>query len=271
MKKISIFWLIALLLLFRQCAMAQADSLAFISPRHLQASYDKTTNIIFPYAIKSADRGSRAILVQKARGADNILQLKAARKGFVETNLSVITDDNRLYSFIVDYCNNPERLNWQFFSRRKVRATETHLNAASFRQDARRVLKAPKRFHLKRNKYGIAIKLEGIYAKADAILIKLDLRNRSGIRYDIGSLQFAIRDKRQAKRSAIQEELLEPLYRYKQSSYIAADSSLRVVYALPKFSLSNKQYMAVRLAEKNGNRDLELKLNERALSRAQKL
>lgn len=36
-----------------------------------------------------------------------MLQVKAARHGFQETNLSVITADGKLYSFIVNYSENP--------------------------------------------------------------------------------------------------------------------------------------------------------------------
>lgn len=77
----------------------------------LTISQAKTTNIIFPQAIISVDRGSRYILAQKAKGVENILQVKAARDSFPETNLSVITADGRLNSFVVNYSSQPPALN----------------------------------------------------------------------------------------------------------------------------------------------------------------
>jgi len=53
----------------------------------------KTTNIIFPYSIVSVDIGSRDVLAQKAKGVENILQIKAARDSFPQTNISIITAD----------------------------------------------------------------------------------------------------------------------------------------------------------------------------------
>src|SRR5580698_5987781 len=75
---------------------------------------NKTTNLIFSYAIKSVDRGSKDVLAQKANGAENVLQLKAARETFQPTNLSVITSDGKLFSFIINYSQNPSALNISF-------------------------------------------------------------------------------------------------------------------------------------------------------------
>src|SRR3546814_18758334 len=69
-----------------------------IEPGYLSVSYDKTTNLVFPYNIKSVDRGTRDVLVQKARNVENVLQVKAGHEAFTETNLTVITADGHLYS-----------------------------------------------------------------------------------------------------------------------------------------------------------------------------
>jgi hypothetical protein len=92
----------------------EAYSQQSITPYRVAISYNKTSNIIFPYAIKSVDRGNPAVLVQKARGVDNILQVKAGREGFAQTNLTVITTDGQFYSFVVDYAAEPSVLNLSF-------------------------------------------------------------------------------------------------------------------------------------------------------------
>src|ERR1700743_3117645 len=74
-----------------------------IQPQLLAVTFAKTTNLIFPYAIKSVDKGSKDLLVQVAKGVENIIQVKAAVQGFEETNLTVITADGKLYSYVVDY------------------------------------------------------------------------------------------------------------------------------------------------------------------------
>lgn len=82
-----------------------------IVPYPLEITYFKTTNIIFPSAIMGVDRGSKDVLAQKAKGAANILQLKAARDSFPETNLTVITADGKLNSFVINYNPKPFVLN----------------------------------------------------------------------------------------------------------------------------------------------------------------
>ena len=65
----------------------------------LDITYSKTTSLVFPFSIKGVDRGSKDVLAQKAKGVENVLQLKAARRSFPETNLTIITADGNLHHF----------------------------------------------------------------------------------------------------------------------------------------------------------------------------
>ncbi|MEP1260398.1 DUF4138 domain-containing protein, partial [Algoriphagus sp.] len=82
-----------------------------IPASQLQISDQMTTNLIFPYAIKSVDRGNRNILVQKASAVENILQVKAENSELQNSNLTVITEDGSFYSFAVEYQEVPQKLN----------------------------------------------------------------------------------------------------------------------------------------------------------------
>src|SRR5688500_18146367 len=64
---------------------------------------NKTTSLVFPFSIKHVDRGTKDILVQQVKEADNILLVKAATTDFPESNLSVVTSDNSMYTFVVSY------------------------------------------------------------------------------------------------------------------------------------------------------------------------
>ena len=96
----------------------------------LQLTLYKTSNIIFPYEIISVDLGSKDIIAQKAKGADNVLQLEARKENFIETNLSVIVADGRLYPFIVVYNAKPSQLNISFAIDSQTQLTSETLNAA---------------------------------------------------------------------------------------------------------------------------------------------
>jgi hypothetical protein len=117
MKKISavMVGIIMILTIFKSFAQNVTEAKAsFIKPYPITVTYSKTTNLIFPYAIKSVDKGSRDLLVQKAIGVENILQVKAAKQWFGETNLTVVTADGGLFSYSVTYTDAPGNLNMMF-------------------------------------------------------------------------------------------------------------------------------------------------------------
>src|SRR3954447_10378262 len=111
MKCKCVFVSVTVLFLFGFKPFAQSENYSFIPSGHLSVTYNKTTNLIFPYAVQSIDRGSKDILVQQPKGTENIVQLKADKADFSQTNLSVITIDGKLYSFTVDYGVQPSELN----------------------------------------------------------------------------------------------------------------------------------------------------------------
>src|SRR5690606_22345602 len=83
------------------------NSSELIKPYKLDITWHKTTLLIFPSAIQSADRGDKYVLAQKVKGTDNILKVKAGQKDFKQSNLSVVTDDGKVYTFVVDYNPDP--------------------------------------------------------------------------------------------------------------------------------------------------------------------
>ncbi len=48
-------------------------------------STDKTTSLVFPFAIRHVDRGTQSVLVQPVKEAPTILLIKAASKNFPVT------------------------------------------------------------------------------------------------------------------------------------------------------------------------------------------
>ena len=83
-----------------------------ILPHGLEVTFDKTCHVIFPAAIAYVDLGSANIIAGKADGAENVIRVKAAKRGFKgETNMSVITEDGAYYSFNVKYAREPRILN----------------------------------------------------------------------------------------------------------------------------------------------------------------
>ena len=73
-----------------------------IPPYGLEVTYDKTTHIIFPAAVRYVDLGSPNLIAGKADGSENVIRVKATVKNFRdETNISVITESGSFYTFNV--------------------------------------------------------------------------------------------------------------------------------------------------------------------------
>ena len=72
----------------------------------------KTIHIVFPFEIKEVDAGTSDVIVEITPSFNNVLKVKSAKsKDFTETNLTVLTGDGGLYSFITNYQKDPEILN----------------------------------------------------------------------------------------------------------------------------------------------------------------
>jgi len=252
-------------------AHAQKSDLS-IPSRELQITYAKTTNIVFPYAIKSVDRGSKDVLVQKAGGIENILQLKAAKQDFEETNLTVVTADGRLYSFTVNYADSPTLLNLSLATENQTNGTikfvSEIINAAEVRLDVGVIANSDRKTTRKRDwKFGITLLLDGLFIRDNIIYYRLRLKNDTHLGFDVDQLRFFIRDQKKAKRTASQEIEIKPVYVEGNIDRISGKTQQVVVFALPKFTIPDKKYLAIQLMEKNGGRHLDLKVQNKTIVR----
>jgi len=216
----------------------------------LAITTDKTTSLIFPFPIKYVDRGTKDILVQPVKENGNILLVKAATKQFTETNLSVITGDGHVYEFTVTYQLQPSSLVWHLPANKKA-------NIATY---ANSIIDNKPRRILKVEKYNVVAKVTGIYIKDDVIYYQLEICNHSPLDYDIDLLQFAIRDKKKNKRTAIQENELTPLYIAGNKKQVKAYNFSVIVVALDKFTIPDAKLLGIRIMEKNGGRHFNLKI-----------
>lgn len=232
-------------------AIAQTPSLCITT--------DKTTSLIFPFAIRHVDRGTRDVLVQQVKEADNILLVKAAAKGFPETNLSVVTDDGSVYSFVVCYDSKPPVWIYNLPANNKA-ALSTYANG---------ILDNQRTMHgIRGRSWDMLGKITGIYIKENNIYYQLQLDNQSPIDYDIELIRFYIRDKRKGKRTAAQENELKPLYIAGNTRQVKANNNCTVVVALEKFTIPDAKYLAVQIMEKNGGRHMLMKVNNNKIIKA---
>ena len=116
--------------------------------------------------------------------------------------------------------------------------------------------------HQKR-KEGIVLSVENIVFDTDELYFVIQIKNNSSLDYDLNFLNFSIETRQKGKKKSLQKLYQEPLFQYNVPSRIAKNETVRLVYVLPKFSLSNERRAVFELNEKGGERNIKLKIGHR--------
>jgi conjugative transposon TraN protein len=248
-----------------------------IEPFNVGISYDKTINLIFPYSIKSVERGSADIMVKNAAGIENVLQVNAAVQDFQKTNLTVITAVGALYSFSMSYQENPAFLNLKVAdlaipSVPIVQFSPEMQYESQLKEIAQRISTKQPFFGKEMDKKNdMKIALDGIYIKEEQLYFQFTLENNSLINYDIDQFRLYIRDAKKTKRTANQEVEIQPTYSYGNLMRIEGKSKQTIVLAIKKFTIPDKKFLKIEMQEQNGGRGLELKVTNKTILKARKI
>ena len=256
-----------------------------IPPYALEVTFSKTVHIIFPSAIRYVDLGSADLLAAKADGAENVLRVKAALQDFSrESNLAVITEDGAYYTFNVKYADEPIKLSVEMTDfihdgeavNRPNNAMEIYMRELGnespllvklimksiYKNDKREIK------HIGSKRFGIQYTLKGIYTHNGLLYFHMQLKNSSNVPFDVDYITFKIVDKKVAKRTAIQEQVIVPLRAHNNLTLIGGKRTERVVFTLPKFTIPDDKHLIIELNEKEGGRHQSFTVENADLVRA---
>ena len=258
-----------------------------VLPYGLDVTFDKTVHLIFPSAIRYVDLGSQNIIAGKAEDAENVLRVKASVKDFeTETNMSVICEDGSFYTFNVKYADEPEKLSIEmkdFLSTTEGRLPSNRsdiyfkelgnespvlvkLMMQTIYQNDRRCIK-----HIGAQQFGMKFLLRGLYAHNGLLYFHTRMENGTNMPYSVDFIAFKVVDKKVAKRTAIQEQVLQPLRAYHQVMQVKGQSREHSVFVLEQFALSEDKQLEVTLYERNGGRTLTFYVEQEDLLLAKKI
>jgi conjugative transposon TraN protein len=256
-------------------------ALGTITPYEMEVTYDKTSHLIFPSAIRYVDLGSEYLIAGKAEDAENVLRIKAAVCDFeTETNFSVITDDGKFYSFNVYYSPYPLDLSYNLLTMKKSADRSTGsdvlfeelgnnsptlaglLLETIYKKD-KRVIK-----HIGSKSFGVQFILKGIYIHNGKYYFHTELRNSTNLPFQIDFVTFKVRDKKVARRTVVQERPLVPLRTYKPLDAIAGKSTEQNVFLLDQFTIADDKVLLIEIFERNGSRHQTLQVENSDLVRA---
>lgn len=256
-----------------------------IPPYALEVTFNKTVHVIFPAPIRYVDLGSADLLAAKADGTENVLRVKAALRDFSrESNLSVITEDGSYYTFNVKYADEPVKLSVEMTdflhdgeaTNRPNNALDIYMQELglespllvklimqSIYKNDRKEIK-----HIGSKRFGIQYTLKGVYTHNGLLYFHLQLKNSSNVPFNIDYITFKIVDKKVAKRTAIQEQVIWPLRAYNNLTLIGGSRTERMVFTLPKFTIPDDKMLIVELNEQSGGRHQSFTVDNADLVRA---
>ena len=81
-----------------------------------------------------------------------------------------------------------------------------------------------------------------------------EVKNSSNVPFDLDFIRWKIVDKKVAKRTAIQETVIQPVRAFHFVTKIQGKSTERTVFAMNKFTIPDDKKLVVELFEKNGGR-----------------
>lgn len=256
-----------------------------IPPYALEVTFNKTVHVIFPAPIRYVDLGSADLLAAKADGTENVLRVKAALRDFSrESNLSVITEDGNYYTFNVKYADEPVKLSVEMTDflhdgeavNRPNNALAVYMQELG--QESPLLVKLIMQSIYKNNDreikhigskhFGIQHTLKGVYTHNGLLYFHLQLKNSSNVPFNIDYITFKIVDKKVAKRTAIQEQVVWPLRAFNNLMEIGGKRTERMVFTLPKFTIPDDKMLVIELNEQSGGRHQRFTVDNADLVRA---
>ncbi len=246
----------------------------------IYANDQKNIALFFPQPITQGITGSTQFVFTYNREKQQNFGLLQATPG-EESNLLVICG-NFIYSYIVKYKKHLKKLNY-FISEsesigelapeviKKVIQPELHNlsinNGNQYNKSAASILsKKPRKPHLTERNQGIVLGIENIVFQDSELYMVIQISNESSLDFDLNFLKLSTQTRQKGKSTSVQTLLKQPLYQLNAPAIVKANQTKRFVYVFSKFSLSNDRRAVLELNEKNGARDLALRISHRFIN-----
>ena len=245
----------------------------------IYANDTKNVALFFPEPIRQGVTGADNFVFTYNREKEQYFGLLQATPG-VESNLLVINGDGSVFSYILRYKKQLSKLNY-FIPLTNSIGNERPIVQDSVRSQSLDIVKTkydyrkfcsallkrkPQNSILKRRNEGIVLSVERIVFDRAALYFVLEIKNNSTLDYDMNFLELFIETRQKGKKKSAQRLFQKPLYTYNLPSKIPKNETVRFVYVLPKFSLSNDRRVVMELYEENGERSVELKIPHRFIN-----
>ncbi|MDT0691387.1 DUF4138 domain-containing protein [Salegentibacter sp. F188] len=247
----------------------------------IYANDTKNVALFFPEPIRQGITGSDNFVFTYNREKEQYFGLLQAKPG-KESNLLVVNRNGSIFSYIVRYKQKLSKLNYfiplsNSIGNEKPIAKDSVLVESSeelvddstyyYQKFCSYLLKRKQRIgRIKKRNEGIILNVENIVFDKEELYFVIEIENNSTLDYDLNFLNLSIETRQKGKRKSLQRLNQEPIYKHNQPSKIKENETARFVYVLPKFSLSDDRRAILELNEKDGERNIELKISHRYIN-----
>lgn len=271
MKRLKVVFMVLLFPGFFSAVYAQQRHSGLLGAQVLDArplavTFYKTTSLVFPYDVLDYDYGSNGLIVEQTKRAKNILRVKAAKKGFEQTNLSVILGDGSFYSFEVDYAEDVNQCTYFFESDEGDDVANVQYDLCRMEEVAAAVKDARPFLSKRSKKDQVALVLQGIYAADQLLWLRMRCVNHSAMDFRSAYVRFVIKDRKRVKRHAMQETEISPVH-LQLADTVRPGCREDIIAAFEPFAMTSRKELFIQVTDKS-NRDVTLKMRPVHLRRA---
>lgn len=181
--------------------------------------------------------------------ADEPLLLNIEMKDFIHDGSTVNRPNNALDIYLQELGSESPKL--------------VHLIMKSIHKNNKREIK-----HIGAKSFGIQYLLRGMYTHNGLLYFHTQIKNSSNVPFDVDFITFKIVDKKVAKRTAIQEQVIFPLRAYNYATRVAGHKDERTIFTMEKFTIPEDKQMVVELHEKSGGRHQSFVIENEDIVRA---
>ncbi len=247
----------------------------------IYANDHKNVALFFPNPIRQGITGSENFVFTYNREKEQYFGLLQATPG-KESNLLIINNNGSIFSYIVRYKEQLETLNYFITDSTSIG------NEKPFFETTDDENKTIERFDFKTDYYerfcaylverrqfigklkkrhdGIILKIENIVFDNEELYFVMTIANKSSLDYDVNFLNLNIQTRQKGKKKSLQNLYLKPVFEYNKPLKVKENQTVKMVYVVPKFSISDERKVVLELNEKNGERNIKLKISDKTIN-----
>lgn len=248
----------------------------------IQGTANKTTSIVFPSDIIHVDLGlmNDNIGVEIDPKVGNLLKLRLSKDFTTTTNMLVVTKDENIYSFDIEYVDKlykyvyiiklTDAVTAKVIEQKQI---ELSWQNDTIKKDSINIITLIEKDKTTLSRTDIAKKnkmiayLKNIYTTCDnKLYFDIYISNKSNLGYiiDFHNVYMTTSSKKLLKETASQDIQIPSLL-CKNIKEIKAHSNLRLILQMDKFTLEDDKICIFELYEKDGGRHLRLKISNTEL------